>query len=86
MADEINAISLKSASGREMPEGTLVELYFMSIPGTIGVKIKFPGARKYEDLGGVPIKDKVVHIPFRTAFIAYAREDKNAYKETIRLF
>ena len=74
MAEEIHGI--KSASGRELPVKTLVEVYWTPLPGKIGVEIKLPGAKRFEDLGEVPIENNVVQLPFRIAFIAYDREDK----------
>lgn len=67
--------SIQSESGRELPEGTEIQLEFAPYAGTALLKIKFPGATGFSDVGLLPIRNEAVFLPDRRAFIAYSRED-----------
>jgi hypothetical protein len=55
--DVLDKINMIFASGRHAPKLTELELWFTPFPGTVGVSVKLPRARCYEDLGFLSITD-----------------------------
>lgn len=75
-----------SISGRQFPQKTQLMLYPVPLPGYVGVKLKLPKARRFEDLGYIEIKNNTLYVPLRVAFMAYAREDEPLVKKLYQSF
>lgn len=69
--------------GKEVPDGTKVMLRGGAPPGHVRVSIQLPAQEGLRDLGDLPIKNGMVHLPVKLVFLCHASEDQQAV-EAIR--
>jgi hypothetical protein len=60
---------------KEVPEETLLELRIGSRPGTVSIKVKLPGQDGWKLYPDLEIREGVVELPVKLAFLSHAKED-----------
>ncbi len=72
----LNRMHTRTKSGKEIPEGTLVEISHGGDGSHVRARIRLPTQMGWTDLGRLEIIDNAVTLPVLTAFLMYAREDE----------
>lgn len=70
----INAIT--TAGRKHLPKDTLCELRRGDFPGTVKIKLQFPGQKGHSRFYNIPIHDHILEIPVKLVFLCHANEDK----------
>ena len=79
MSTELHTI--QTAAKKQTPAGTEIELRVGMAPGSVRVRVKLPGARKWADLGDVAVVDGIATLPVPMVFVAYAKQDVNEARQ-----
>ncbi len=74
--------TIRTASNKEIPEGTKVDFSMARLPAHIHVKLQLPGQIEFSDLGDLPIVDGTVTLTTKLVFLCHAKEDRVVVKNT----
>lgn len=73
--------TILSAGQKKTPHGTEINISLGRIPGTVSVRLQLPGQAGWSEFADLPIDEGVLTLPWRLAFLAHVKEDRDFVAE-----